>query len=45
VEEALREWVAGFLAPRRHPGYFVDECAAALAGHGDFFRCYAFLYS
>ena len=43
--EALREWTAGFLAPRRHPGYFIDECAAALAEHGAFFRCYAFLYS
>ena len=44
-EAALREWTAGFLAPRRHPAAFLDECAAALAEHGDFFRFYAFLYS
>jgi hypothetical protein len=45
AEEALGEWTASFLAPRRHPGYFIDECAAALAEHGVFFRGYAFLYS
>ena len=43
--DEIREWAAGFLASRRHPAGFVDECAEALAGHGDFFRCYAFLYS
>jgi hypothetical protein len=41
---ALRRWVRGFLAPRRHAAYFVGECAEALAVHGDFFRRYAFLY-
>jgi hypothetical protein len=41
----LRRWVEGFLAPRGHAAYFVDECAATLAEHGDFLRRYAFLYS
>jgi hypothetical protein len=40
----LRRWVKGFLAPRGHEAYFVDECAEALAVHADFFRRYGFLY-
>src|SRR4029077_6060979 len=35
---SLRRWVKGFLAPRGHEAYFVDECAEALAVHADFFR-------